>query len=153
MGIWAGIKHALNSTLGTSEFQSLDKIILGQKGLKASQNLYAPVWSGNVSVDHDKSYDSGDIVEFNWSGSFILGIYGYRSSHTYRDVLVLKNGEEITKIFLPNGDTKEYTYSQPISIKKGDRISVRIPTGNPTIYLYKIDIFADVEDVSGVTIL
>ena len=27
MGIWAGIKYALNSTLGTSEFMSLDRLI------------------------------------------------------------------------------------------------------------------------------
>lgn len=35
MGIWTGIKKALNSTVGTKDFQSLDKII-------KSQRTYAP---------------------------------------------------------------------------------------------------------------
>ena len=30
MGLWAGIKHALNSTLGTKDFISLDKMIFSQ---------------------------------------------------------------------------------------------------------------------------
>lgn len=37
MGIWAGIKHALNSTLGTDGFQSLDKMVTGYSPLKSFQ--------------------------------------------------------------------------------------------------------------------
>lgn len=48
MGIWAGIKHALNSTLGTSEFKPLDKLMREYTDTKIS---YATVnkWtnSGN----------------------------------------------------------------------------------------------------------
>lgn len=39
MGLWTGIKHALNSTLGTENFQPLDKIIEGQRTLAASDNV------------------------------------------------------------------------------------------------------------------
>lgn len=38
MGIWTGIKHALNSTLGTENFKPLDKIIEGQKRFVASDD-------------------------------------------------------------------------------------------------------------------
>lgn len=37
MGIWAGIKYALNSTLGTDGFQSLDKMVTGYSPLKSIQ--------------------------------------------------------------------------------------------------------------------
>lgn len=37
MGIWAGIKYALNSTVGTSGFQSLDKMVTGYSPLKSIQ--------------------------------------------------------------------------------------------------------------------
>lgn len=41
MGFWAGVKHALNSTLGTENFQSLDKMIVNQTRMVESNNLYA----------------------------------------------------------------------------------------------------------------
>ena len=41
MGIWAEIKYALNSTVGTDLFRPLDKIINGTKVLQPSdENLY-----------------------------------------------------------------------------------------------------------------
>lgn len=38
MSIWAGIKHAINSTLGKEYFQPLDRIIVGGKQIVADEN-------------------------------------------------------------------------------------------------------------------
>lgn len=44
MSIWAGIKHALNSTLGTSDFKPLDELIMYEnKQLSASDNVYMTI--------------------------------------------------------------------------------------------------------------
>lgn len=40
MADWVGIKHALNSTLGTNSFESLDKMILDKIEYEAYENLY-----------------------------------------------------------------------------------------------------------------
>ena len=40
MGIWAEIKHALNSTLGTKDFKPLDKQITDRIGLIPDENIY-----------------------------------------------------------------------------------------------------------------
>ena len=43
MGLWVGIKRALNSTVGTKEFKPLDQIIKGQRTLGASDNVIAVI--------------------------------------------------------------------------------------------------------------
>lgn len=50
MGFWSGIKHALNSTLGTADFQPLDKIIKSQKNLVADDASYYAIFTGSESV-------------------------------------------------------------------------------------------------------
>jgi hypothetical protein len=58
MSIWAGIKHALNSSLGTSDFQPLDKLIRFEgKKLVASDNpfLTVPIIPISVSPETGKT--------------------------------------------------------------------------------------------------
>lgn len=45
MGLWAGIKYALNSTLGTDEFKPLDKLIVGEKLFCSSDTVIAQIYS------------------------------------------------------------------------------------------------------------
>ena len=54
MSVWAGIKHALNSTLGTSNFKSLDKIIDESK-----DDIISELGVGQTRLIQD----IGDIVE------------------------------------------------------------------------------------------
>lgn len=49
MGIWTGIKHALNSTLGTDEFKPLNEIIDGQRTLAASDSVMKVLLSSDLS--------------------------------------------------------------------------------------------------------
>lgn len=75
MGIWTGIKHALNSTLGTSGFKPLNEIIMGQKQFVASDNLFFDIGSAEfrvtayrVSTQYSKTTDIAKI-KFNGNGS------------------------------------------------------------------------------------
>ena len=51
MGFWAGIKHAINSTLGQTDFQPLDQIIKGQKTIAPSDQILISLYSGGTTVD------------------------------------------------------------------------------------------------------
>ena len=55
MGIWAEIKYALNSTLGTKDFKPLDEIIRGQKTFIASDDLIANIYPREISSDRNES--------------------------------------------------------------------------------------------------
>lgn len=50
MSIWAGIKHALNSTLGTSDFKPLDQLIIGERAFVASDTAYSVMLDGAQST-------------------------------------------------------------------------------------------------------
>lgn len=63
MGFWAEIKHALNSTVGTKEFEPLDEQIRNNKVLMASEELYATVSTGfSLNVNSGPSNPHVDIV-------------------------------------------------------------------------------------------
>lgn len=51
MGIWAGIKHALNSTLGTSQFKPLDKLMREYTDTKISYVTVNKWTSSGIKVE------------------------------------------------------------------------------------------------------
>ena len=151
MGFWSGIKHALNSTLGTEEFQPLDKIILGSKGLVASDNLYVSLYSSNLTT---KLLDVGytaDVLKMRWSGSIRLNIsaivFSVRTS--YIDITV--NGVNYGRFSVPV-DSNGYEASLDIvGLKVGDVIGLTV--SNNSCNLRKLFISADITDVSAFDIL
>lgn len=62
MGFWSGIKHALNSTLGTADFQPLDKIIKSQKNLVADDAPYYTIFVGSEAVKVPSG--SGNVITY-----------------------------------------------------------------------------------------
>ena len=151
MGIWSGIKHALNSTLGTSEFKSLDKMIMGSKGLKASENFYHRVQSTTVTGEYNKAKTKNDFMIMNWSGSLKLKFSArtYNSGGFFR---VLINGVSQGDIVLSN---TSYAVSSTgaISFNKGDKIGITLGAynSNGAIEVSYIDVYADVVDMSAFT--
>lgn len=61
--MWAGIKHALNSTLGTSNFKPLDQLIAEERDLVASDNLYKYFHVGSKDT---VTVANNDIEVFNF---------------------------------------------------------------------------------------
>lgn len=97
MGIWAGIKHALNSTLGTSEFKSLDKIIEGQRSLAASDSVISVVFSGNQMVTNNLGFFSLGSFVPKKNGSVRVVLIGYAEgaqSNRAVKVIVRNNGTD-----------------------------------------------------------
>lgn len=57
MSFWSGIKHALNSTLGTEQFQPLDEIVTKQWTIIASDDVYEDIGAGiTITLDPDTGF-------------------------------------------------------------------------------------------------
>ena len=61
MGMWTGIKYALNSTLGTTKFKPLDKLltdaIINQTQMIASDDVYLSLDDFEVSVANTETQE------------------------------------------------------------------------------------------------
>lgn len=134
MGFWAGIKYAINSTLGTSDFKPLDKMILGMRSLQASDNVYmtlsgfpsaAPNNGQTEIVSHPQSitpYTSGSL---KFKVYYVTVQSGYTSPELYFNVYI--NGSRAYRDTLspgPSGTTTEHTLQ--ISYQAGDVITLEV---------------------------
>ena len=72
MSIWAEIKHALNSTLGTNDFEPLNELFFKNKALNASENLYYIIQSESVKVEEGKTYKIPKSIKMYNSGSVTI---------------------------------------------------------------------------------
>ena len=149
MGIWAEIKRALNSTVGTEKFKSLDKMIMGVKGLVSSNNLYAHILNNSITVASGET-KTIDLIKMMWSGSVKVAITTYKSADKVASVGVSKNGVQIATSNISEGtDINEYI----VTFDVGDVISL-YTRGTSTSFTVKgIDLYADIIDVSAFEIL
>lgn len=150
---WPKIKKAINSTLGTEEFQPLDEIILGSKGLKASDNFYARVLSTVTSGSYGSPLTISNWLTMNWTGSFKLKVSAYYNRGN-GIIHVQKNGSTISTVTVTSSDYGEYETGL-ISFNKGDIIGL-ILTGasssnSASAIVQYIDMYADVTDLSAFT--
>ena len=72
MSIWAEIKHALNSTLGTNDFEPLNELFFKNKALNASENLYYIIQSGWARVEEGETYKIPKSIKMYNSGSITI---------------------------------------------------------------------------------
>lgn len=133
MGIWAGIKHALNSTLGTNDFQPLDQQIRNNKILMASNELYATLptefsksgYGYHVSESDPEKELYRTSIKMNNDGSFKIGIdrLFINTSNAARLVFnILKNNEIIQDYSKANMGESTFT-SNAINFNRGDVIN------------------------------
>ncbi len=84
MGLWAGIKYALNSTLGTRDFQPLDKIINSTAGksnfMPLDKLLSAKILLCGISgeVFHLTNKELGTSFDVTFTADTPIGSSGYR---------------------------------------------------------------------------
>lgn len=143
MGIWTGIKHALNSTLGTNSFQPLDQIIKGQRTLSASDNIIAPIVTS--SVGGSSTYVFGTFIP-NTVGSVKLVGIGKAYSTSGGSFIVKKNGEETNRFTLPYNTSTAYgdDFSYVLNIEQGAVYEF----SGVGIYCRTLNVCADVIDGS-----
>lgn len=162
MGIWTGIKHALNSTLGTSDFQSIDKMILGTKGLVESDNLYLNTginesFTATLQSTEAKTLKTSSAIKINWNGSIRLDFVANTNQSGRTNVIIYKNDSEIynqaitgtlngsTSIVVTKGDIiKLGFYLHTAAIAEPARFNVSVTD---------VKIYADLRDTSGVSII
>ena len=109
MGFWSGIKHALNSTLGTADFKPLDKlvdnILNGLIRFEASDEIYMTIHEQvKVTIaSNTLYYNVPKEIKFNRQGSFNLAVsFADSIPSTYtRKFRIHKNNEEMIEYDLP----------------------------------------------------
>ena len=138
MGIWAEIKYALNSTLGTSDFKPLDKYIESLISIVPSNEL---VYETEILTD--AVYLSEDIIfdkTMNIGGTFRI-VGGVRHNVSKRSegytFIISINGATVTNEYIGidvGEDTTEKTYLVPF--EKGDTVEVSAKSSTEQTYAY-----------------
>ena len=70
--MWSYIKKAINSTLGTNDFEPLNELFFKNKALNASENLYYTIQSESVKVEEGKTYKIPKSIKMYNSGSITI---------------------------------------------------------------------------------
>ena len=107
MGFWAGIKYALNSTIGTEDFISLDKLIKGQRTLAASDSTIAIIESSNSGISYDIVFKKSFIPKTDGVVRVIVDIAANTSSSYFT---IYENGIAITQERFYTGDNRELVH-------------------------------------------
>ena len=112
MGFWAGIKYALNSSIGTPDFKPLDKILNESSYIVATDDVLYNI--GNVEGEREKEKKFFEkTVAMNGVLRFSAEINGSRNY-----VKIYVNGAEITTL---SGTSTGYSpVSYDINIARND---------------------------------
>ena len=121
MSILKEIKHAINSTIGTNHFQSLDEMLepkiiykyvldISDPNIDSTDYIIATDWTGKLKV---KSYAKGKITVFSYSEN--------------NDITCTIKVNNIVKYELPftySSLSNKYQVTQTIDINEGDIIEI-----------------------------
>ena len=140
MGFWAGIKHALNSTLGTEDFIPLDKLIKGQRTLAASDATIAVLVNSTTAITNQE-------VKYSFvpktKGAVRIIANGYNSSGSSNAYIkIYKNGTQTALLEIGTGTQIR---SIDISVTKSSVYTFEI---TKYAYIYNLYIGAQIVDGS-----
>lgn len=119
---WTEIKHALNSSVGTSEFEPLDKT------LEKILNNYHVVASSNKIGEIEKSYT----IKYNGFLKVSIAVESRYSGPATQNIKIIVGDSENNLYFSFFGQD-EKTQSLEIEVKKGDTIKVERVENNSYI--------------------
>lgn len=153
MSIWGEIKHSINSDLN----KPLNVLINGTKGLTASDNLYAVLTASEFTANYNTQLNIPIKATMNWNGSFNVKCYLYLAGSTSNVKLTIyKNGIQYTIISGGSSSESNVQRSATCTCSKGDIFTFVLDnyenSRNYTAYLSGLGIYADISDISGVTI-
>lgn len=152
MGLWAEVKRTLNSTLGTTDFKPLDKIIEGQRTLAASDSVIQVIQLKETNIGTTIKEFGKFVPKVNGSVRIIADVRETSGTPTVT-IKVLKNGVQVaSKAQKINDDTKKIiTLDVPISM--GEEYSVGMLSTNNYSDINSISIGANIVDTSLVEVL
>lgn len=126
---WVEVKHALNSTVGTDNFESLDKIFKGHWRLTPSEYAYltTPIV---LTESGTRNYDVDKKIKLNANGRIVFGI-GIRvglSGTQSRTVTaeIYEDGTLINSTERTYSTSGEYTILAELNIKKNSTYSFKM---------------------------
>jgi hypothetical protein len=126
---WVEVKHALNSTVGTDNFESLDKIFKGHWRLTPSEYAYltTPIVLTEAGT---RNYDVDKKIKFNAKGRIVFGI-GIRVNfpgNQNRTVTaeIYEDGTLINSTERTYSNAGEYTLLLELDVKKNSTYSFKI---------------------------
>ena len=125
---WVEVKHALNSTVGTDNFESLDKIFKGHWRLTPSEYAYltTPIV---LTESGTRNYDVDKKIKFNANGRIVFGIRIYVSfTGIYNKTVtaeIYEDGTLINSTERTCSDPGEYTLPLELDIKKNNTYSFK----------------------------
>lgn len=156
--MWAGIKTALNSTMGTSEFKSLDQLIDEKRDLVASDDLYRYIFTGRRDYALSTAQSGTNqytVAKFktNRNGSLRLKYAATQNSTKSVAIKIIKGTTEIIKAV----NQTQTVFSEDIDFNKNEDVEIKImlQTSNSVVNasVENLSICARELDLSGITIL
>lgn len=143
MSIWKEIKYAINSTLGTSDFQPLDTLLRSTKTLSATKDTTNVIFAFQHKYDYSATAEY-DVVEMKMltPGNVHVEQVGLTGGAHYNALFnVYING---TKINDKVGNA--YIY-----FKKGDIVKITsVANTSRQSFGVDIEIYADINDTSSI---
>ena len=155
MGFWSGIKHALNSTLGTEDFKPLDRLMYEGKALQPSDELYY-LLKDYVYLSKGETLKLPFSLVFKTFGSINISCASNGGAGDGGRVNIYKNGDNIANISFGTGDSFNETKQTTISISPNDVLTFEFMETGTAIYNYitfqNLQINAKVVDTSVISL-
>lgn len=153
MSIWTGIKHALNSTLGTDKFKPLNEIIDEQRDLVASDSLFRYIFTGSNS--YTPYNEAIDIVQFksNRNGSIRIRFSGINTTEPTLTIRIVKadNSSAVASVSLNDRMSEYEDFYTDVLIKKGEVYKIQAyASRRPNATITNLRICANELDISGI---
>lgn len=146
--MWAFGKKVLNSTLGTKDFKSLDKIITNKK-MMPSDDVLLSVLSGEESFSESGKFALTAFKSI-YKGSFTLKGEMYATSASQGVIDVIVNGVVKASI-APSTTGSWHTFEKDVDVAEGDEIVLMLTkTDTNDFKLRKVSLCAKLIDDIGV---
>lgn len=168
MGIWSGIKHALNSTLGTSSFKPLNTMIdeakssilskvEGQRTLVASDSVLKVLWSGATHLGVVDRKPGSFVPDKNGSIRVSVKLYtANRTTGRYLTLSILQGTTVIGSVIIDtvgvDNTTTYHTGSVDVPIVAGTSYEVNLRANVANVYLSTVELCAAIVDTNLVTV-
>ena len=118
---WAEVKHAINSTVGTSEFKPLDEIVRGNWNLIESENVYIaekPSYSQSSGI-----YSLSNSFKMHTNGTVRLRLKAeFSAGYTFQ---IYKNGTLVDSL-AKAGANNEIVFIVTVSVKTNDIFTFKL---------------------------
>lgn len=150
MGLWAEVKRTLNSTLGTTDFKPLDKIIEGQRTLAASDSVIQVIQLKETNVGTSLK-EFGKFVPKVDGSVRLVTTYNGGASNTEIVLYVYRDGTEVSSTAKKGVPVDSLKHD--IRVYSGSEYTIKIRANTGSYNIENINVCANIVDTSLVEVL